>query len=185
MAALVDESQMKTIEEYVESARQEGGDVFQPDINLPNGGYFYKPTLITNVSTVSRVVQEEIFGPIAVAMPFRTAKEAINLGNNTCYGLGSSVWSNSLPKTLEVAITLKAGAVWVNCHNQFDAAAGFGGYKVSFRSNRCFRAIDYHNAEFSDNGQIRAKLISRDDFGLKMKFFRFFSKTSSRIFNKI
>lgn len=130
MAALVDESQMKTIEEYVESARQEGGDIFQPDINLPSGGYFYKPTLITNVSTVSRVVQEEIFGPIAVAMPFRTAKEAINLGNNTCYGLGSSVWSNSLPKTLEVAITLKAGAVWVNCHNQFDAAAGFGGYKV-------------------------------------------------------
>ena len=132
MAALVDESQMKTIEEYVESARQEGGDIFQPDINLPSGGYFYKPTLITNVSTVSRVVQEEIFGPIAVAMPFRTAKEAINLGNNTCYGLGSSVWSNSLPKTLEVAITLKAGAVWVNCHNQFDAAAGFGGYKVGF-----------------------------------------------------
>ena len=162
MAALVDESQMKTIEEYVESARQEGGDVFQPDINLPNGGFFYKPTLITNVSTVSRVVQEEIFGPIAVAMPFRTAKEAINLGNNTCYGLGSSVWSNSLPKTLEVAITLKAGAVWVNCHNQFDAAAGFGGYKVNFRSNRCFlsnrnfRAIDYHKTEFSDHCEIRA-----------------------------
>ena len=159
MAALVDESQMKTIEEYVESARQEGGDVFQPDINLPNGGYFYKPTLITNVSTVSRVVQEEIFGPIAVAMPFRTAKEAINLGNNTCYGLGSSVWSNSLPKTLEVAITLKAGAVWVNCHNQFDAAAGFGGYKVSFRSNRNFRAIDYPETEFSDHCIIRAFII--------------------------
>ena len=159
MAALVDESQMKTIEEYVESARQEGGDVFQPDINLPNGGYFYKPTLITNVSTVSRVVQEEIFGPIAVAMPFRTAKEAINLGNNTCYGLGSSVWSNSLPKTLEVAITLKAGAVWVNCHNQFDAAAGFGGYKVSFWSNRNFRAIDYLETEFSDSCIIRAVII--------------------------
>ena len=167
MAALVDESQMKTIEEYVESARQEGGDVFQPDINLPNGGFFYKPTLITNVSTVSRVVQEEIFGPIAVAMPFRTAKEAINLGNNTCYGLGSSVWSNSLPKTLEVAITLKAGAVWVNCHNQFDAAAGFGGYKVSFRSNRCFlsnrnfRAIDYRKTEFSDHCEIRAIITLR------------------------
>ena len=59
-----------------------------------------------------------------------TSKEAIALGNNTSYGLGSSVWSDSLPKALEVAITLKAGAVWVNCHNQFDAAAGFGGYKV-------------------------------------------------------
>ena len=160
MAALVDESQMKTIEEYVESARQEGGDVFQPDINLPNGGYFYKPTLITNVSTVSRVVQEEIFGPIAVAMPFRTAKEAINLGNNTCYGLGSSVWSNSLPKTLEVAITLKAGAVWVNCHNQFDAAAGFGGYKVSFRSNRYFRGIDYRKPNFRTIVKFEPSLFS-------------------------
>ena len=180
MAALVDESQMKTIEEYVESARQEGGDVFQPDINLPNGGYFYKPTLITNVSTVSRVVQEEIFGPIAVAMPFRTAKEAINLGNNTCYGLGSSVWSNSLPKTLEVAITLKAGAVWVNCHNQFDAAAGFGGYKVSFWSNRNFRAIDYLETEFSDSCIIRAVIIfgaiSVSNQLLDRDFSKFFQK---------
>lgn len=131
MAALVDESQYTTIEEYVQSARDEGGDVFQPDIDLPVGGYYYKPTLITNVSTVSRVVQEEIFGPVAVAMSFRTSKEAIALGNNTCYGLGSSVWSDSLPKALEVAITLKAGAVWVNSHNLFDAAAGFGGYKES------------------------------------------------------
>jgi len=71
MAALVDESQYTTIEEYVQSARDEGGDVFQPDIDLPVGGYYYKPTLITNVSTVSRVVQEEIFGPVAVAMSFR------------------------------------------------------------------------------------------------------------------
>ena len=71
MAALVDESQSKTIEEYIESARSEGGDVFQPDIEIPTNGFYCKPTLITNVSTVSRVVQEEIFGPVAVAMPFR------------------------------------------------------------------------------------------------------------------
>ena len=71
MAALVDESQFTTITEYVQSALDEGADVFQPEIDLPVGGYYYKPTLITNVSTVSRVVQEEIFGPVAVAMPFR------------------------------------------------------------------------------------------------------------------
>lgn len=131
MAALVDESQYKTIDEFVQSAIAEGADVFQPDIKLPQNGFYYKPTLITNVSTVSRVVQEEIFGPVACAMPFRTSKEAVAMGNNTSYGLGSSVWSDSLPKSLEVAISLKAGAVWINCHNQFDAAAGFGGYKES------------------------------------------------------
>ena len=71
MAALVDESQYKTIDEFVQSAIAEGADVFQPDIKLPQNGFYYKPTLITNVSTVSRVVQEEIFGPVACAMPFR------------------------------------------------------------------------------------------------------------------
>ena len=71
MAALVDESQFTTISEYVQSAIEEGGDIFQPDIDLPAHGFYYKPTLITNVSTVSRVVQEEIFGPVAVALPFR------------------------------------------------------------------------------------------------------------------
>lgn len=73
----------------------------------------------------------QIFGPVAVAIPFRTAKEAIELGNNTIYGLGASVWTENVSLSLEVALSLKAGTVWVNAHNLFDAAAGFGGYRQS------------------------------------------------------
>ncbi|XP_062918585.1 aldehyde dehydrogenase family 16 member A1 [Mobula hypostoma] len=131
MGALVDESQMKTITEYVEEARNEGAEVFQVSEGMPQKGFFYPPTLITNVNTVSRVVREEIFGPVLVAMTFRTAKEAIALANNSSYGLAGSIWTENLPLALEVAMSLKAGAVWVNGHNMFDAAAGFGGYKES------------------------------------------------------
>ena len=128
MGPVVNETQKKTITEYVESAREEGADIFQTE--CPSGCY-YPPTLITNVNTASRVVMEEIFGPVLVALPFRTAKEAIALANNTLYGLGASVHSEQLPLALETAKQIKAGTVWLNCHNLFDAAAGFGGYKQS------------------------------------------------------
>ncbi|XP_076053530.1 aldehyde dehydrogenase family 16 member A1-like isoform X2 [Oratosquilla oratoria] len=128
MGAIVDDSQKKSVAEYVEEARQEGAEVYQ--IEAPSG-CFYPPTLITGVGTVSRVVVEEIFGPVLVAMPFRTAKEAIALANNTIYGLGSSVFTEQMTLAIETAKMLKAGAVWINCHNMFDAAAGFGGYKQS------------------------------------------------------
>ena len=128
MAALVNETQKKSIAEYVESAREEGADVFQ--IDCPEGCY-YPPTLITKVNTASRVVMEEVFGPVLVALPFRTAKEAISLANNTMYGLAASVHSEQLPLALETAKHIKAGTVWLNCHNLFDGAAGFGGYKQS------------------------------------------------------
>lgn len=137
--ALVDKSQLDTISEYVQSARDEGAVVYQPEDaanecwkrNKKEGCYYYPPTMVTNVSTVSRVVREEIFGPVLAVMRFRTAKEAVNLANNTNYGLGASVWSESLPVALEVALSIKAGAVWINGHNMFDAAAGFGGYRES------------------------------------------------------
>lgn len=128
MAAIVDESQRKSIAEFVDEARDEGADVFQTE--CPEG-CFYPPTLITGVNTASRVVMEEIFGPVLVALPFRTAKEAIAIANNTLYGLGASVHSEQLPLALETAKHIQAGAVWINCHNMFDAAAGFGGYKQS------------------------------------------------------
>ncbi|XP_029441288.1 aldehyde dehydrogenase family 16 member A1 isoform X2 [Rhinatrema bivittatum] len=131
MGALVDESQRKTIGEFVEEARAEGAEVFQASDSLPRTGLFYPPTLITGVDSTSRCVREEIFGPVLVAMTFRTAKEAIALANNTPYGLAASVWTENLPLALEVALSLKAGTVWVNGHNMFDAAAGFGGYKES------------------------------------------------------
>lgn len=131
VGAVVSRQQLETISEYVDVARREGAEIFQAPSELPKQGFYYPPTLITNVQTTSRVVQEEVFGPVLVAMPFRTAKEAISLGNNTNYGLAGSVWTENLPTALEVAISLKAGAIWVNCHNMFDAAAGFGGYRES------------------------------------------------------
>jgi len=130
MGPLVNKSQLDTVREYVESARADGAEVFQAE--CPEGSdLFYPPTLITNVNTASRVVMEEIFGPVLVAMPFRTEKEAISIANNTMYGLGASVHSEKLPLALETAKHIKAGTVWINCHNMFDAAAGFGGYKQS------------------------------------------------------
>merc|ERR1719391_34249 len=128
MSAIVDDSQRKSVADFVEEARDEGADVFQ--IDCPPGCY-YPPTLITGVNTASRVVMEEIFGPVLVALPFRTAKEAIAIANNTLYGLGASVHSEQLPLALETAKHIQAGAVWINCHNLFDAAAGFGGFKQS------------------------------------------------------
>jgi len=128
MAAIVDDSQRKSIAEFVEEAKSEGAEVFQTECPA---GCFYPPTLITGVSTASRVVMEEIFGPVLVALPFRTAKEAIAIANNTLYGLGASVHSEQLPLALETAKHIQAGSVWINCHNMFDAAAGFGGYKQS------------------------------------------------------
>jgi aldehyde dehydrogenase (NAD+) len=122
MGAVVSEDQKRTIEEYVESAKAEGADVFQ--IPYPEKGCFYPPTLITGVNTASRVVEEEIFGPVLVALPFRTAKEAITIANNTIYGLAASVHTEQLTLALETAKNIKAGTVWINCHNVFDAAAG-------------------------------------------------------------
>ncbi|XP_074658952.1 aldehyde dehydrogenase family 16 member A1-like [Tubulanus polymorphus] len=131
MGAVVDESQRKSVEQFVESARSEGAEVFQVNSTKPTTGCYYPPTLITKVQTSSRVVMEEIFGPVAVLLTFRTAKEAVNIANNTLYGLGGSVWTEKISLGLEVANLIKAGAVWINCHNMFDAAAGFGGYKQS------------------------------------------------------
>jgi len=128
MGAMVDEGQRKFVADYVEEARKEGADIFQ--IEAPEG-CFYPPTLITSVGTTSKCVVEEIFGPVLVAMPFRTEKEAIALANNTIYGLGASVFTERMTLGIETAKMIKAGAVWINCHNIFDAAAGFGGYKQS------------------------------------------------------
>ncbi|XP_033101866.1 aldehyde dehydrogenase family 16 member A1-like [Anneissia japonica] len=131
MGPIVDPSQKKSISDYVEAARKEGAEVYQVPGCLPNGGCYYPPTLITKVQTSSTVVMEEIFGPVLVVLPFRTAKEAIAMGNNTNYGLAASVWTENISLAMEVALSLKAGAVWINSHNMFDAAAGFGGYKHS------------------------------------------------------
>jgi aldehyde dehydrogenase (NAD+) len=131
MGAIVDQTQWDTIDYWVQMGAKEGGEVFQPDIQLPQKGLFYKPTLICNLDPAASTVQEEIFGPVLVSLTFRTPAEAIALANNTRYGLAASVWSDNLNLALDVASKVKAGSLWVNCTNLFDAASGFGGYRES------------------------------------------------------
>jgi aldehyde dehydrogenase (NAD+) len=105
--------------------------MWQPSWACPTEGYFYPPTLFTDVSPAATIAQVEIFGPVLVSMTFRTPKEAVELANNTPYGLAASVWTENINLALDVAPKLKAGVVWVNCTNMFDAASGFGGYRES------------------------------------------------------
>ena len=104
---------------------------WQPHNPLPEKGSYYPPTLLTDVHPTASVAQEEIFGPVLAAMTFRTPAEAAELANNTIYGLAASVWSENINVALDLASQVKAGVVWVNCTNQFDAACGFGGYRES------------------------------------------------------
>jgi aldehyde dehydrogenase (NAD+) len=131
MGAFVDQTLWTTIDDWVKTGVSEGGSLFQPDIQLPGKGLFYPPTLITNLEPASSTVQEEIFGPVLVSLTFRNPGEAIALANNTRYGLAASIWSDNINLALDVASKVKAGSVWVNCTNVFDAASGFGGYRES------------------------------------------------------
>jgi aldehyde dehydrogenase (NAD+) len=131
LGAVVDSVQYETIDRWVKQGIAEGATIFQPDGPMPPQGCFYPPTLLTAVSPASTVAQEEIFGPVLVAMTFRTPAEAIELANNTRYGLAATIWSENINLALEVAHQVKAGSVWVNSTNMFDAASGFGGYRES------------------------------------------------------
>jgi aldehyde dehydrogenase (NAD+) len=131
MGAIVDKTQWETIDRWVKTGVQEGGALFQPEIDLPQTGNFYKPTLIAGLEPAAEAVQEEIFGPVLVSLTFRTPAEAIALANNTRYGLAASIWSENISLALDVASKVKAGTVWVNSTNLFDAASGFGGYRES------------------------------------------------------
>lgn len=131
IGALVDPVQQQRIHGLVESARAEGCEVWQPTGELSTSGSWYLPTLITGASTSAAVAQAEIFGPVLVAMSFRTPAEAVQLANNTVYGLAACVWSESISLALDVVPQIKAGVVWINTANQFDAGCGFGGYKES------------------------------------------------------
>ncbi len=131
MGAIVDKSQWETVDKWVKTGVSEGADLFQPDIKLPEKGLFYKPTLLTGLDPAAATVQEEIFGPVLVSLTFRTPAEAVELANNTRYGLAASVWSDNVNLALDAASKIKAGSVWVNSTNLFDAASGFGGYRES------------------------------------------------------
>src|SRR5579871_303307 len=131
IGAIVARVQLDRIERMVAQGVADGASCWQPQVALPSRGFYYPPTLLSNVHPTSIVAQQEIFGPVLAAMTFRTPREAVELANNTVYGLASCVWSENINVALQVAAQLKAGVVWVNCTNLFDAACGFGGYRES------------------------------------------------------
>ncbi|HVY21315.1 MAG TPA: aldehyde dehydrogenase family protein [Bauldia sp.] len=131
LGAIVAPIQLERIRRLVKQGVDEGATLYQSHAQLPDKGCFFPPTLLAGVEPASTVARVEIFGPVAVAMSFRTPEEAVALANNTEYGLAASIWSESVNLALDVAPKLKAGVVWVNSTNLFDAAAGFGGYKES------------------------------------------------------
>lgn len=131
IGAIVAQVQLDRIRKLVKQGVEEGASCWQPSTALPDRGLYFPPTLLCNVHPTSTVAQEEIFGPVLAAMTFRTPREAVELANNTTYGLAASVWSESINVALHVAAQIKAGVVWVNSTNLFDAACGFGGYRES------------------------------------------------------
>jgi aldehyde dehydrogenase (NAD+) len=131
IGAIVARVQLERIQRLVDQGVAEGATCWQPSIPVPTHGLYFRPTLLSNVHPSSVVAQQEIFGPVLAAMTFRTPREAVELANNTVYGLAACVWSESINVSLHVAAQLKAGVLWVNCTNLFDAACGFGGYRES------------------------------------------------------
>ena len=131
IGAIVARVQLDRIQRMVAQGVSEGATCWQPELALPSRGFYFPPTLLSNVHPTSIVAQQEIFGPVLAAMTFRTPREAVELANNTVYGLASCVWSENINVALHVAAQIKAGIVWVNCTNLFDAACGFGGYRES------------------------------------------------------
>ena len=131
IGAIVAPVQLERIRQLVAAGEKEGLAPFQAPGALPNRGCFYPPTLVTGVEPASILAREEIFGPVLVATTFRTSDEAVALANNTRYGLAASVWTENVNRALEVAARIKAGVVWINSTNLFDAASGFGGYRES------------------------------------------------------
>ena len=131
IGAIIAPVQLERITRLVNQGRAEGATVWQPSWSLPRDGWFFPPTLCTDVTPAATIAQEEIFGPVVVLMTFRTPAEAVELANNTRYGLAASVWTENINLALDVAPKVKAGTIWINCTNVFDAAAGFGGYRES------------------------------------------------------
>jgi aldehyde dehydrogenase (NAD+) len=131
VGAINSRAQLEKITELVEAGKAEGADFYQPACDLPDRGYFFRPTLFTNVAQSQRIAREEIFGPVLSVLTFRTPDEAIEKANNTAYGLSAGVWTEKGSRILSMARRLKAGVIWANTFNRFDPTSPFGGYKES------------------------------------------------------
>jgi aldehyde dehydrogenase (NAD+) len=131
VGAINSKAQLEKITELVAAGRAEGAEMYQPACDLPDRGYFFRPTLFTNVAQSHRIAREEIFGPVLSVLTFRTPDEAIEKANNTSYGLSAGVWTDKGSRILSMVRRLKAGVVWANTFNRFDPTSPFGGYKES------------------------------------------------------
>ena len=131
IGAINSAAQLKRITELVESGQEEGALIYQPPCELPERGFWFPPTLFTDVSQSHRIAREEIFGPVLSILTFRTPAEAVERANNTPYGLASGVWTSKGSRILWMADRLAAGVVWANTYNKFDPASPFGGVKES------------------------------------------------------
>jgi acyl-CoA reductase-like NAD-dependent aldehyde dehydrogenase len=131
VGAINSRAQLDRIRELSDVGEQEGAERWSPACDLPTSGFWFAPTIFTNVSTSHRIAREEIFGPVLSVLTFRTPAEAIAKANNTPYGLSAGIWSDKGSRILGVADKLRAGVVWANTFNQLDPSSPFGGYKES------------------------------------------------------
>jgi len=131
IGAINSKQQLERIKELVASGEAEGAEIYQPPCRLPERGWFFAPTVFTNVAQSNRIAQEEIFGPVLSVLTFRTPAEAVEKANNTPYGLSAGIWTDKGSRILSMAQRLRAGVIWANTFNRFDPASPFGGYKES------------------------------------------------------
>ncbi len=149
IGAINSAEQLAKIKDHVASGMKEGAELHQPACKLPAKGWYFPPSLFTNVTQSHRVSREEIFGPVLSILTFRTPEEAIEKANNTPYGLSAGVWTDKGSRILKMAVALKAGVVWANTYNKFDPSSPFGGYKQSGfgREGGRHGLLDYANLE--------------------------------------
>ena len=131
IGAINSKAQFERIQQYLDIGLNEGAEMYQSSCNVPENGYFCKPTIFTNVSQSNRIVQEEIFGPVLTIQTFRTPAEAIEKANNTPYGLASGIWTDKGSKIFKTGQSIRSGVMWSNTYNKFDPTSPFGGYKES------------------------------------------------------
>jgi phenylacetaldehyde dehydrogenase len=131
MGPLVSDEQLRRVTQFMDQGKQDGACYLTGGTRAGDRGYFVQPTVIKDAKPTMSIVREEIFGPVVVAEPFRTPEEVIPKANETHYGLAAGVWTKDIAKAHRIASELKAGTVWINCYNIFDAALPFGGYKQS------------------------------------------------------
>jgi acyl-CoA reductase-like NAD-dependent aldehyde dehydrogenase len=154
MGAIIYEGQMQKVLEYVEIARREGARVIAGGERISSGGlekgYFLRPTLLADVTNDMRVAREEIFGPVAVIIKFKTEDEVVAMANDSVYGLGGAVWTRDINKAIRVARAVETGRMWINTYNQVPAGAPFGGYKQSGIGRETHKVILEHYTQMKN-----------------------------------